>query len=300
MPKVYAKFSRTGLGNLMLIWARGLVFARLNNLPFICSLWYGLRIGPILRNEPKKRFYWGYFKETPFWQLISTNIFSWFVKKKYNPSLTHKNTHGKTPPSLYIFDKTSIDEDLFGLIRDHHKLIKTELDNLILPSIKKRMQQYPVPVISVHIRRGDFKFGSPLTPTSYFINAIRLIRKTIGVDWPVTVFTDARMHEIKEIFDLPQVFMAEEKPDILDILLMSKSKVIVLSKSSTFSYWGAFLSNAVVIRSQDDWQLQIRSANSDDQYIEVEWDDQNHNTDKMLIDVLQKNHSDDLQKIPGI
>jgi len=32
----------------------------------------------------------------------------------------------------------------------------------------------------------------------------------------------------------------------------------VLSQSSTFSYWGAFLSDAIVIRPAGDWQENIR------------------------------------------
>src|ERR1019366_1638433 len=66
MGKVYVKFPKTGLGNLMLVWARACVFAHLNNLPLVTSSWWGFRPGAWIRNERKKRLYWGYFKESSF------------------------------------------------------------------------------------------------------------------------------------------------------------------------------------------------------------------------------------------
>lgn len=293
--KVFVQFPRTGLGNMMLIWARGVVLSKVFNIPLVCSLWYGLRLGPILRNEPKKRFYWGYFKETPILTLLKTNLKIWFVKKEYNLHY-NKITSPNKNVGLYIYNKVIIDNDLFGLIRDHQPLIKSELNLLLLPKMKEELKKYSQPVISVHIRRGDFNYGPSITPIDYFIKAINLIRENVGEIWPVTVFTDARMNEIEEIFKLPEVYVAEDKADILDILLMSQSKVIVMSKSSTFSYWAAFLSDAIVVRSATDWQNKIRSANESENYIEVEWDEDNQASDLSLVNALKRNHSPVFQK----
>src|SRR5207249_8991781 len=97
------------------------------------------------------------------------------------------------------------------------------------------------------------KLGSPFTPNEFFIDAINFIRQKTNSLLSVTVFTDAEPDEIADILQLPEVKLAERKPDILDILLMSQSKLIVLSKSSTFSYWAAFLSDAILIKAADDW-----------------------------------------------
>lgn len=293
--KVFVQFPRTGLGNMMLIWARGIVLSKAYNIPIVCSLWYGMRLGPILRNEPKKRFYWKYFKETPVSIIIKTKFNSWFVKKEYNFQ-NYKTSSINKNIGLYIYSKVIIESDLFAMIRDHQPLIKAELDKLLLPDLKKKLSNFQKPVISVHIRRGDFKLGTSITPIIYFIRAINLIRESVGELWPVTVFTDARENEIEEILTLPEVYMAEDKADILDILLMSQSKVIVLSKSSTFSYWAAFLSDAIVIRSSTDWQNKIRVANENESYIEVEWDEDNQASDLSLINALKRNHSPAFQK----
>ena len=135
----------------------------------------------------------------------------------------------------------------------------------------QKLEWYIKPVIAIHIRRGDFKIANPLTPLSFFLDCITSIRSVTGENWPVTIFTDAHPGEIDEILRLPDTFLAEEKPDILDILLMSQSKVIVLSQSSTFSYWGAFLSDAVVLKPFDDWQKQIRNNDINRQFPEIAW-----------------------------
>ena len=293
--KVFVKFPRTGLGNMMLIWARGIVLSKTYNIPLVCSLWYGLRLGPILRNEPKKRFYWGYFKETPILTLLQTNFNSWFAKKEYNIQ-PDKTISLNRKVGFYIYNRVIIESDLFAMIRNHQPLIKSELDRLLSPGMKHELKRFNKPVISVHIRRGDFNFGPSITPIDYFIKAVKLIRKNVGELWPVTIFTDARKNEIEEILNLPEVYLAEEKADILDILLMSQSKVIVLSKSSTFSYWAAFLSDAIVVRSSTDWQSRIRTPNENENYIEVEWDDDNCASDISLINALKKNHSPAFQK----
>ena len=111
--KVFVKFPRTGLGNMMLIWARGIVLSKTYNIPLVCSLWYGLRLGPILRNEPKKRFYWGYFKETPILTLLQTNFNSWFAKKEYN--IQPGNTISPSRKvGFYIYNRVIIESDLFA------------------------------------------------------------------------------------------------------------------------------------------------------------------------------------------
>lgn len=80
----------------------------------------------------------------------------------------------------------------------------------------------------------------------------------------MTVFTDAEVYKLPEIMRLENIHRSENKPDILDILLMSRSQVLILSQSSTFSYWSAFLSDALVVLPENDWQNTIRGHDFDD------------------------------------
>lgn len=62
--KVYVKFPKTGLGNMLLVWANAFVFAKMNKMELVLSSWWGFHWGAILRKERKKRLYYNYFKET--------------------------------------------------------------------------------------------------------------------------------------------------------------------------------------------------------------------------------------------
>jgi hypothetical protein len=259
MGRVYVQFPKTGLGNLLLIWARALVFAHLNNLQLVCSPWWGLRLGAWKRNERKKRLYWGYFRESRLLARLQVRLLKQVVEVVKEPAV-QKLQLQKPKPTLYIFRQVVVENDLFGPLRTHRHFVKEKLFGLLHPAMHEQLARFQTPVIAVHIRRGDFKLGNPITPQSFFIDCIRAVRAAAGACWPVTIFSDAREDEIAEVMALPSVALAEKKPDILDILIMSKSKVTVLSQSSTFSYWAAFLSDAVILKPPQDWQREIRNA----------------------------------------
>ena len=46
-----------GLGNLLFPWARGVIFARKNNIPVLSPNWKTFKIGTYLRSEKDKRTY---------------------------------------------------------------------------------------------------------------------------------------------------------------------------------------------------------------------------------------------------
>lgn len=280
MAKVYIKFPKTGLGNMLLVWARGLVFAKLNNIEYYTSSWMGLHWGALIRREQKKRLYWGYFIETSYFKQILLLLKYRFGRKFIEPEI--KVIDEIQNFDLYVFSKVNSGHDLFEDLRKHQSFIYVELEKILTPRIKVLYNKFQTPIIAIHIRRGDFKLGNTITPNEYFIKGINLIRAVVGNNWPVTIFTDANKDEIKDILILPSVFLAQEKPDIIDILLMSKSKIMLLSQSSTFSYWGAFLSEAIVIRPFNDWQECIKENNKDTGYCEIKWDYKNEDSAKLL------------------
>ena len=271
MAKVYVKFPKTGLGNLLLIWARARLLAELNNLSMVTAPWWGVRWGAWLRNERKKRMYIGYFKESSWVQRLMIKIYYIGAIIVKDPEVKKIKEEEVTGRKLFLFNKVSTSNDIFSEIREHRDFIRDEIYKILSPLLLQKMSSFEVPVIAVHIRRGDFKIGNQITPGSFFTDCISSIRTVCKEDWPVTVFTDADHTEIAEILQLPQVKLAEDKPDILDILLMSKSRVIVLSQSSTFSYWGAFLSDAIVLKPGDDWQKNLRSSSTNRRFPEIRW-----------------------------
>jgi len=257
--KVYVKFPPTGLGNMLLTWSRGYLFARLNGLEMVTSGWGGIHWGAWLRWERKKRMYGGYFKEDGFLKKREMARRTRTAQLVVEPAV-EKLQGSAGGDTIFLFNEVSPGKDLFGPMRPHREAVREGIINILSPRLARQLEGYEAPAIAVHIRRGDFKIGNAITPLSFFIRSIVLAREVSGLRLPVMVFTDAAPAEIKEVLELPDVSMATEKADILDILLMSRSKMIVLSQSSTFSYWGAFLSDAVVIRPAGDWQGDIRPA----------------------------------------
>lgn len=255
---------------MLLVWAKGCVFAHLNQLPLVTSSWWGFRWGTIKRNEKKKRFYWGYFNESSLIarSLTCINILFYEVIREPPVKQVEQGTGNK---KVFLFNSVITNQDLFGEIRPYRQLVKDKLYGMLTPLLQHELNNYPVTEIAVHIRRGDFKMGNPVTPESFFIDCIKQVRSVCGKEWEVTVFTDAENDEIQNVLALTGVSLAKPKPDILDILLMSKSKVIVLSQSSTFSYWAAFLSNAVVLKPANDWQNEIRSQEINAVTPEIRW-----------------------------
>jgi hypothetical protein len=253
---VYVAFPKTGLGNLLLVWARARLFSQLNGIPFVTSSWWGIRWGTWLRNENKKRLYFGYFKESSWLDKLKVYAYKGLAEVVHEPVLQKEPGTGKRV--LYRFSEVVTQNSLFGEIQPHRDFIVAELYRTINQNLLSALANYEKPVMAVHIRRGDFKFGNPLTPEAFFIDCIHFVRASIGQNIPVTVFTDADAGEIRQVMQLSDVYLAEKKPDILDLLLLSQSKVMAVSQSSTFSYWAAFLSEAIVIRPEGDWQESIR------------------------------------------
>ncbi len=286
MAKVHIRFPGTGLGNMLLVWAKGVVFAQLNNLPYTTTSWWGLHWGALLRRERKSRLYFGYFTETPLWKRLTMKIYCIFTDIEPDPVVEVVAAFGGNDKKVYLFNKALTGPDVFGSIRDHSAMVTKELFNTITPKMRSKLLEFQNPVIGVHIRRGDFKLGNQTTPLEYFIKGINAVRDALGQNYSVTIFTDAHEEELTALLRLPNIHIAEDKPDILDIILLSKSKIMILSQSSTFGYWAAFLSDAIVIRPVNDWQPFIKN-NSMNGYEDIIWnyeaEESTHELKKRLI-----------------
>ncbi|MEO6231211.1 MAG: alpha-1,2-fucosyltransferase [Ferruginibacter sp.] len=276
---VFITFPKTGLGNMLFIWARGLVFSQINRLPMVTASWWGFRWGAIIRKEKRNRLYWKYFKETPLLTRLAIKLS--LKQRIIEPPVQRIDLPEDS--KIYCFNTVMPDVDLFVSLRDHKELIRLQLLEILHPVQKKNLSLFNAPEIGIHVRRGDFLMGSNLTPLAFFIKGINLIREEIGKEITVTIFSDATKEELKQLLNLPFTTLAAEKADILDIILLSKSKILMLSASSTFSYWGAFLSEAFVIRPHTDWLINI---NDDDEhncaYKEMKWDARNEKDIELL------------------
>lgn len=271
MAVVVCKLPKAGLGNQLFPLMHAHVFAALNQLPVIVIGYHTFKIGPYLRGERSKRKYTGYFRfqKSLFGEWVD-RIRVWQLKKKgavvYEPALQLLPST-ETGDIVYWFEKMPTYHDYFRHLRDHRKLTVELFFNLLSHQLRAYAEKITAPEIGVHIRMGDFrklkpgevfKGGHVRTPESYFTSIIQGLRTLGGKLYSATVFTDGHRHEFEELFNLPEMNMSVEQPDILDMISLSKSKIIVISTGSTFSYWATFLSDAPAVMHPDHIHARIR------------------------------------------
>ncbi len=255
------------MGNQLFPLMHAAVFAKINRLPFIVTGYHQIKVRPYLKAWNNKRNYTGYFA-------FQKNILpEWIDKAKvwrrrrqwktiYEPFL-HAVDACELQGRVFWFEKMPAYHDYFGKLMEHRQLVKDLLWDMLKKNIKEQFARYQAPVIGVHIRLGDFRKlaageefvgGHVRAPEAYYINIITGIRKINGKTLAATVFTDGYGHEIKNILQLPATEVAQSKPDIVDLLLLGRSKIIVMAPGSTFSAWAAFLSEDTVIKFTDKFQ----------------------------------------------
>lgn len=240
--------------------------------------YHTVRIGPYLRREKSKRRYADYFTFQK--SIVGERFDSWKVKRmqrKYNlyddPKLgVLEDCSG----SVYNFNPKIKWNDFFEGLKSHRALVIELFWSFLSEKYEAELAKCKAPVIGVHIRMGDFRklqenevfreVGGVRTPEQYFIDIIHSIRSIHGSELAVSIFTDGYAHEISGILKMNNVSFVEGNSDIVDLLLLSKSSIIVSSAGSTFSYWAGFLSNAPVIMHPDHIHLPIRCSLNNDLY----------------------------------
>jgi Glycosyl transferase family 11 len=264
LPKiiVYPKLPKAGLGNMLLIWARAVLFAKVNNLPVVAPTWGKITVGPYLRGERDKRNYGNLFYNKDY--LSKFNYFLASLKKKhihYNPIISEIELSNleseEVDCHLFIFNQLPHWSDFFVDLKEHQPIIKDKLLVSIRPSVLAAISDRPTPQIGLHIRMGDFrvlkleddftKLGGVRTPFSWFIRVIDAIREIAGYDVPVTMFSDGNDYELSDLLKLPKVFRASAASALSDMLTLSRSKLLIASSGSTFSAWASYLGQCPTI-----------------------------------------------------
>lgn len=261
---------KAGLGNQLFPLMRAYTFAYLNHLPVAVYNYHQIKIGPWLRGEKSKRNYKGFFNFEK--SLAGDLIIKFGVNRLDKIYLINEPPLRKVEPGLksnFMFSEIPDYRHYFDGLQENRELVLSLFSELVFPGIKSRLEKLKSPCIGVHIRMGDFKVpdegiafgtvGHTRSPEEYFIEMILAIRKMHGSCLPVSVFTDGRKEELKKLFQLQNIHIVEGNNDLTDLLLLSKSKIIITSAGSTFSYWAAFLSEAIVIVHPTYTKLKIRS-----------------------------------------
>ncbi len=250
---MFADVGRTGLGNMLFPWARAEVFRERYGVPMLAPRWTQPKIGPLLRGEKDKRYYVGLFDNSGsryvrgparyliLWRAprVPASDAERFMAERYRVRGTR----------VVVFSGW---EGWLNGLEPHRRFVSRRLHEILKPAVKARLDAVPIDfTIGVHVRRGDMrrlKFGEALNGRNqgaiadeWFINAIRGAREALGLEATVRVFSDARADEIPGILALPGVTLAGRNPAIVDLLLLSRSRVLITTGTSSFSAWASYL-----------------------------------------------------------
>ena len=262
---VLSLLPNAGLGNKLFVWARAAAFAEINNLDCHCLGWSIPRIGPMLRGERRNVCYGRYLKSNLCYELIGASR-SVFYHKVYEPPVAEYKAN--KVGHIFIYNKIPAWNEYFVSIHNHRQIVIHRFFELPRSAVRKSISGERRPIVSVHIRCGDFRelredeifanSGNTRTPLTYFIEIIHLIRECSGSCVPITVFSDGTDDKLKPILMLENVARAAALSDFAHLMLMARSDVIVTSAGSTFSMWAGFLSNAAIILHPDHIHSRIR------------------------------------------
>jgi hypothetical protein len=291
MSVVVCKLPKAGLGNQLFPLMHALVFAKLNRLPVIVTGYHSIKLGPWIRGEKRKRNYHGYFT------FEKSRIGEWRDRiqvkrlRKTNETVVEPEVtplpDTELQDKLFLFSETGDYHDYFRRLKAHRQEVIDLLYSVIHPSIIHELNEKETPVISAHIRMGDFRplqeaetyqSGHVRPPQSLFVELINQIRKINGKDLAVSVFTDGYRSELGEIFRLKNTSIVETKSDLVDLLLLSKSSLIIPTHGSTFSTWAVFLSESIVVLPFS-YKNSLRPGFVNEKIYEGEFQDDN---DKMV------------------
>jgi hypothetical protein len=241
---VIADLPRAGLANLLYIWAKAFIFSSRTGQKLYVNGFNQIKLGPVLRGERTKRNYRGFFKYNT--NYIGISLYKLFKSKKilYEIDIKSINRYDLKDKLVVYNQIPRVSEgDIFQDLYEFRKEIRIEFFKMLSVDILKKIKTLQKPVISVHVRRGDFKQRGWTKTNDYYINKILEVREFYGYECKVFVFCDAFEYEIKEILELKNVELIQNKDDILDMIQISMSEYIITTPLSSFSMWAVFLSN---------------------------------------------------------
>lgn len=283
---VYPKLNKSGLGNILIIWARAEVFAKINSLELIAPKWNHNRFGSLLRGYSFSRFYQSQFirnKDYISQLILPFRLLDNQVIK--NPELKQYNSQQKT---LYIFDKVPYWREYFKELKYFQPYLKERFLSIINPRILNHLDNINYPEVGVHIRRGDLPLKGQIS-IEWYIRIIELIRELAGYNVSVTIFSDGTDKELKKVLALPNVVRSNSLNwPVYEMLMLSGSKIIVSSASSTFSSWSGFLGQRTIIHYPPKFRTTTLTEENNKIKFEGGFDPENMEIPQKIISDIKK------------
>lgn len=234
----------TGLGNMLLPWARYRIATNKFNLTPLAPTWEQAKLGPLLRRERDLRHYAGLFQPLPG---EIKGIKKWLTlrvaRRVSEDSLVEACAKRSSFPRLVIFKGV----DRFDKVLHEYTLLRSELVAMTLPEHTSGLSVDFTNTISVHMRCGDFKLGNMHTPLSWYKEQIAKLRKLMGLETKVFVFSDGTTEEVAPLLAMGNAERVSYGSSIADILALARANVLVATSGSSFSSWASLLGRMPVV-----------------------------------------------------
>jgi hypothetical protein len=198
-----------------------------------------------------------------------TNPYYNFTLPEYFKNLSAKDCSNFLPSYLYEAPSWDYNEEVFNVkdnteirgyfqsekyFSDYREDIKKEFtfkDNVYDEALEKR-KKIKDPLIAIHVRIGDFKLLAghhPICKEDYYLNALNFLPKDI----PYVIFSDTPL----EVYNVLKnngrnKNLGQNLDEKTDMCLMSLCDYHIIG-NSTFSWWGAWLSNTNKVISPASW-----------------------------------------------
>jgi hypothetical protein len=259
----YAEGGGGGLGHLLLPWARAEIFRRQWDAQMLTPCWGRLlaRIPPLLAPSTGRNGtgYTGSFNKegyvrgaARFRVLVTARRMAEDQFDAETSAGADAAGHGDGRARLVVFSGTG---PMFAPLLEHREMLRRRLMEMLSGRIRRLLAatQRRDFVVAAHVRRRGrerlLRFGEPQTDAGqaiserWFVRTIQNLRKLLGFAAPVWVFTDAvrPAAELRALLAMPNVLPAPRNPAVVDLLAMSRSRVLLGSARSTFSMWASFL-----------------------------------------------------------
>jgi len=239
-----------GLGNCFYTYFHAVALAEKHGAAVVAPPWFSLKIGPLLRGERSKRFYWRMFK--PFAGEIHGLRKLLTLMRTYRKRVILKVGESTEPAVVRgVLNFVVSSKFTFRGLHAHRATIRERILGTVNDPMPANHRWGAGGYIAVHVRLGDFAevadhaiiIGDKPNlriPMAWYVNLTCALRKRYG-DMPIYVFSDGDEKHLRPILD-QGAKLYRSGSDMTDLLAMSGASILVGS-NSTYSHWAAFLGN---------------------------------------------------------
>lgn len=259
MLYAYPRFVRqSGIGNRLFPWARAYLFAKDHEAKLIWPNWEHFRLGALFkggvswRDFPGKIYLFGNFRpDHAYVSGLRKQIILRTGQKFAELDTLEINERNSSSSQIMVFDG---DRNLFLDLAGSQVTLKSALLSIASPAVISSLQ-IRLPPIALNIRRGkDFRdpqdpgefvtTGALRTPLKWFVMTLQRIRRLVGSEIGAFIVSDGDEADLNPVLSLPNTVHIKTTTALADLLLISQARLLIASGGSSFSAWGAFLSQA--------------------------------------------------------